>query len=83
MNEPETYPKLMMADGEQEEDDSRAGYIPLESFGAEIARRMNANPKLTAWAKDQVTITDLDGNCPVCHGCGCGDCLNEDSGDDR
>ena len=25
----------------------------------------------------------LDGICPTCHGQGCGDCLDEDAGEDR
>jgi hypothetical protein len=82
MSDPETYPKLMMQDSEQVLADALALGIP-EPFGTELARALNNNPEFRAWAEAHVTVTDLDGECPACHGRGCGDCLNEDAGDDR
>lgn len=81
MTDPRNYPDLMMADDEQEREDAPAGHVPAELFGAEVARRMNENPELRAWAEAWVIVTDLDGECPTCHGRGCWDCLNEDGGE--
>lgn len=81
MSEPRNYPDLMMAAEEAEQEDIRNGHIPPETFGAGVAALMHKN--LAAWSRAHVTVTDLDGNCPTCHGRGCADCINEDSGDDR
>ena len=79
MNEPRNYPDVIKASDEAEAEDALAGHAPPEGFGIALARRLNSNPEFRAWAKVHVTVTDLDGNCPTCHGRGgCADCMNED-----